>query len=143
MKRTKLRLKSLNNPKDDIQEWVRLIVTKRDGGCILRDLRHCGALAEVIDDKVVSDTTIQADHLVTRANGATFADTRLIVCLCKGCHGWKHWHKDEYDDLIKTILPKPILKLWAKCEADYRAHKTKKMDWAMELVALKQEYAKL
>jgi hypothetical protein len=34
----------------------------------------------------------QADHLTTRANSATYADTRLIVCACKGAHGWKKWH---------------------------------------------------
>jgi hypothetical protein len=76
--------------KDDIQHWAREIVILRDGDCILKKYRHC-------DDPVK-----QADHLITRANSATYADTRLIVCLCRSCHGWKHWHKEEYDALVKN-----------------------------------------
>jgi hypothetical protein len=146
MKRTKLRVKgisSISQLKDDIQYLVRLIVTIRDGGCILRSVRGCGAIASVLDDKVVSDTTIQADHLITRANSATYADTRLIVCLCKGCHGWKHWHEKEYDEMVKKILPKDRVELWKKCEEDMHAHKTCKKDWAMEKLILEQEYKKL
>lgn len=43
---------------------------------------------------------LQADHLTTRANSATFADTRLIVCVCKGHHGWKKWHQQEYEEVV-------------------------------------------
>jgi hypothetical protein len=42
---------------------------------------------------------LQGDHLSTRANTATYANTRLIVCVCKGHHGWKNWHKNEYEGL--------------------------------------------
>ncbi len=145
MKKTKLRVKGTSTTaqlKDDIQYLVRLIVTIRDGGCILRSKR-CGNTAHVEDNKVVSETVIQADHLVTRANSATFADTRLIVCLCKGCHGWKHWNEKEYDNLIKTVLKKDIVELWDRAEKDRQAHKTYKMDWAMEKLALERELAKL
>ena len=134
MKRTKLRLKSSSTSaqlKGDIQYLVREIVMLRDEGCILRKIRHCGG--------EIGKSVIQADHLITRANSATFADTRLIVCLCRPCHGWKHWHEKEYDQLVKTILPKDRLELWEKCEADHHAHKTCKMDWAMEKLALEQE----
>ena len=30
---------------------------------------------------------LQADHVITRANSATYAETHLIVCVCKGHHG--------------------------------------------------------
>lgn len=142
MKRTRIRIKGVSTSaqlKDDIQYLVRLLVMIRDGGCVLRSVRGCGAIASVLDGKVVSDTVIQADHLITRSNSATYADVRLIVCLCKGCHGWKHWHEKEYDALVKTILPKERVELWEKCEADHHAHKTCKMDWALEKLALEQQ----
>ena len=65
---------------------MREIVIKRDGGCILRDIQgvsQCNGYRK--DGKLI----LQADHLITRANSATYADTRLIVCVCKGHHGWK------------------------------------------------------
>jgi hypothetical protein len=49
-------------------------------------------------------TIHQADHLITRANSATYADTRLIVCACKGHHGWKKWHQKEYEALVRTLI---------------------------------------
>lgn len=113
--------------KDSIQKLVRAIVIKRDGTCVLRKLRHC------------NDSVMQADHLITRSNSATYADTRLIVCICRSCHGWKHWHEKEYDALVKTVLPEERLILWDRCQQELHAHKTKKMDWVMEIVALEQE----
>ncbi len=133
--------------KEDIQAYLRLIVAKRDKGCVLRNLRRCGALCEVVDDKIVSDTVIQADHLLSRANSGTFADPRLVVCVCRSCHGWKslgsNLRKKEYDDLVRSILPKDRVELWDKCEAEMSAHKTHKMDWRLELLNLKQEYKKI
>jgi hypothetical protein len=67
VKRTPLAQKGTSDTaliKDDIQYWVRKIVMLRDRGCILRKHRHCGAGA-----------ILQADHLITRANSATYADT--------------------------------------------------------------------
>lgn len=132
MKRTKLRVKGISSAsqlKDDIQALVRAIVIKRDGTCILRKLRRC------------TDTVLQADHLITRSNSATYADTRLIVCLCRSCHGgFKQWHESEYNEIVRSILPKERVDLWDKCMQDMHAHRTKKMDWAIERVALEQEY---
>jgi ubiquinone/menaquinone biosynthesis C-methylase UbiE len=61
---------------------------------------------------------LQDDHLITRANAATYADTRLIVCLCKGHHGWKKWHEREYIALVRTLLSHERVKLWDACERD-------------------------
>lgn len=135
-KRTKIRVKghsTTTEDKDEIQRLVREIVMIRDGGCILRKSRHCGG--ELNTQGVV----IQADHLITRSNSATYADTRLIVCLCKGCHGWKHWNEKEYDLLVKKILPKERVSLWERCEESKHSHKTTKMDWKLEILALKRE----
>ena len=113
--------------KREIQRVIREIVIKRDGGCILRNLRHCSP-----------DNILQADHLITRSNSATYADSRLVVCLCKNCHGgWKQWHKEDYDALVKTILKKEIVELWDKCQAE--SWKPRKMDWKMELIVLEKE----
>jgi len=143
LKRGKLRVVGDNDTatkKKEIQDLVRLIVCHRDGGCVLRKLRGCSDGAGVVDGKIISNSIIQADHLITRANSATFADTRLIVCLCKGCHLWKKYHEAEYNDLIRhNVIDHKTLQLWDKCEQDRRSHKTYKMDWSMEIVALRKE----
>lgn len=120
--------------KNRLQALVREIVMKRDGGCILRDKRHCGAVLGL------TGHVFQADHLVTRSNSATFTDTRLIVCLCKACHGgWKQWNKEAYDALVKTVISKERVALWERAEEARSSHKTTKMDWIMEEIALQQE----
>lgn len=121
--------------KKEIQRLVRQIVIARDGGCILRDIRHCGGYP--------GQAVLQADHLVTRANSATFADTRLIVCLCRPCHGgFKQWHQKEYDALVTSILPEDTVLLWDKCERErWKPKRTTAYDWKLEIVALKQELA--
>jgi len=133
MRRGKLRVKGVSSTaelKSDIQELVRAIVIARDGNCILRSIRLC------------ADPVLQADHLVSRANSATFADTRLIVCVCRSCHGWKHYHEKEYEKLVRKILPKERVKLWDKAEEFRSAHKTYKMDWAAEIINLRRELKK-
>ena len=89
---------------------------------------------------------LQADHLLSRSNSATFADTRLIVCVCKGIHGWKSTNselrKKEYDERVKKLISKDRVKLWEKCEKDMHSHKTCKMDWSMEILNLKNELNK-
>lgn len=138
MKRTKIRVKghsTVAELRDEIQSLVRDIVMLRDGGCILRKHRLCGG--------EIGEAVIQADHLITRSNSATYADTRLIVCLCKRCHGWKHWYEKDYDRLVKTILSPERVKLWEKCEEDRSRHITHKPDWKLEIISLKQERDKL
>jgi hypothetical protein len=83
---------------------------------------------------------LQADHLITRANSATFADTRLIVCLCRTCHGWKKWNEKQYDSLVKTLISKERVELWDKCLKDsWRPIKTGVSDWQLHILALNQE----
>lgn len=144
MKRSRLRLAGTSTTaqdKQEIQRLVRLIVTYRDNGCVLRNLRKCGVNAFVDENEeiVATSSFIQADHLVTRANSASFADTRLIVCVCNGCHAWKNWNKESYDKLVRTQLSNARKILWDKCEEQRHAHKTKKMDWKLEILALRKE----
>ena len=118
--------------KRNIQALLRQIVIKRDGGCVLRHIRHC------------ADTVLQADHLITRANSATYADSRLVVCVCRSCHAWKslggNRNKAQYDALVKTLLPPERVKLWEACELDsWRPHPTRTADWKLAELALRQE----
>lgn len=127
-----------NNTKDSIQALVRQIVIARDGGCIFRGL--------IYRDFLQCGTVLQADHLITRANSATFSDTRLIVCLCRNHHAWKslggNARKAEYDAIVKTLLPRDRVELWERAEQDsWRPHRKYTYDWRMDEAALKQELA--
>ena len=153
MKRTPLRRKTplknkstsgSSNIKDRIQSWLRAIVIQRDGGCIARDTdwHRCNGFTK--DGKLI----LQADHLITRANSATYADTRLVVCVCKGLHGWKslgnNKNKEQYDALIKELLPPDRVALWDRALKDsWRPHRKYEYDWRVEEAALKQEYREL
>jgi hypothetical protein len=138
-RRTTLRVEGhseVSEVKREIQAVARDIVIARDGGCILRYKRLCNG--------VPGEAVLQADHLISRSNSATYADTRLIVCLCRPCHAWKslgsNLRKNEYDALVKTLLPAERVRLWERCEADsWRAKRTSAYDWQLALVALKQE----
>lgn len=107
LRRTRLKMRGTSDTsvlKERIQALLREIVIKRDGGCILRKVRHCGG--------EIGQAVLQADHLITRANNATYADSRLVVCLCQPCHGgFKKWHKEQYDAIVKEILPPATVKL--------------------------------
>ncbi len=142
MRKTRLKVVGDNDTailKQEIQDLVRLICCYRDGGCVLRGLRHCGGEAVVEDGKIVSNNVIQADHLITRANSATYADTRLIVCLCSRCHAWKKWNEKAYEKLVRVTLSNDRKELWDKCEEARHAHKTWKPDWRLAIILLKKE----
>lgn len=135
--------------KDRIQGLARQIVIKRDGGCILRHIagRHPG-FPQCGGYRSDGELVLQADHLVTRANAATYADTRLIVCLCRDHHGWKslgnNARKAEYDELVRAILPPERVKLWDDAEAFARRHQPTRMtlwDWQKTELALNNELA--
>lgn len=146
MKRARLRVAGVSDTatkKQTIQDLLRFIGVARDKGCVLRNLRHCGGDAKFIYTlgfpTIQSQAVIQYDHLITRANSATFADSRLGVCICKPCHLWKKYHEKEYEKLIKSILPKERVVLWERCEEDRQAHRTWKPDWSLAIVLLRRE----
>lgn len=139
-RKTPLRVKGHSDTgdlKERIQELARSIVIIRDGGCVLRNIYGIpGCNGHRKDGQLI----LQADHLITRANSATFADTRLIVCICKGHHGWKEWHKEEYDALIKNVIGAGRAALWDRCEQDrWRPVRKYTADWALHVAALEQE----
>ena len=141
LKRTKLRVVGVSTTaelKKEIQRLVRACVMLRDKGCVLRNKRHCGGNLDT------EGVVIQADHLITRSNSATFADTRLIVCICKSCHGWKRWNANMYDVFIREVISKARGKLWDKCEADrYTYKRAGAYDWKLHVIQLEKELEEL
>lgn len=142
-RKTGLKKKSTSDTattKDNIQALLREIVMLRDGGCILRDVR-CGNSLMYAAAGVV----FQADHLIERSNSATYADPRLVVCVCKNCHGWKHFKKsnhDQYNAIIKDIIEPERVALWEACEKDsWKPHRTSAHDWLKEEAYLKTKLA--
>lgn len=137
LKRTRLRVVGVSDTADlkkEIQSLVRSIVILRDKGCVLRSKRHCGGNLDT------EGVVIQADHLITRANSATYADTRLIVCICKSCHGWKRWNANMYDVFIREVISKARGQLWDKCEADrYTYKRAGAYDWKLHIIQLEKE----
>lgn len=127
--------------KEEIQHYLREIGLIRDGGCILRsvhnfDLPQCGGYRN--DGQMI----YQFDHFISRSNSATFSDPRLGGILCKAHHGWKslgsNLRKARYDAILRTLLPHDRVVLWDKMEAE--SWKPAKMNWQLELAALKSEY---
>ena len=152
LKRTKLRVAghpTVSEQKREIQALLREIVILRDGGCILRDVPDylfgqppCNGYRK--DGELI----LQADHLISRENSATYADSRLVVCVCKGHHGWKsvgnNIRKKQYDTIVRKLLTEDRTKLWDKCEQDsWRPVRTGAHDWKLCIIALTRELKEL
>lgn len=140
--RSKLRIAGTSDVsvlKNEIQQLVRAIVIKRDGGCILRDYRGVPPCGGYRND---GELVLQADHLITRANSATYDDTRLIVCVCKGHHGWKKYYEKLYNAAVREIISPTRVTLWDKAEEErHRPTHRISSDWRISIAALKQELA--
>ncbi len=130
MKRTKLRLVGVSETstiKRDIQALLRAIVIKRDGGCVLKGHGQCTEI-------------LQAEHLITRANNATYGDTRNCVALCTYHH---LFFKPQYSQLYWELIEKkigPARWAWYLLARDDRT--PQKQDWALVKLALTQELLK-
>ena len=108
----------------------------RDGGCVLRNINYrdfpdCNGYTKA------GVLVLQAEHLIERSNSATYADPRLVVCICKAHHKWKHStnaNKSQYDAAVRTVLTPERVTLWDACEKDsWRPVRTSASDWALEL----------
>jgi hypothetical protein len=131
--------------KREIQDVVREIVIKRDGGCIFRFIAGApDGPPDCNGYRNDGELILQADHLITRANSGTYAEPRLIVCVCKGHHGWKKWHEREYNALVRILLPPDRMKLWDACERDsWKPNRGAAYNWSLTLAALKQELSQM
>jgi hypothetical protein len=139
---TKLRIAGKTDvaeTKRNIQALLRDIVIKRDGGCILRSFAieyPYGPLSECNGYAKDGHLILQADHLIRRSNAATYADSRLVVCLCKGHHGWKslgsNLRKKQYDAIVRQLLSPERVKLWDAYERDsWKPVRTGAYDWRL------------
>lgn len=137
LRRTKLRVvghSTTSELKRDIQAILRQIVIKRDGGCILRNYPESGACGGYRND---GELILQAEHLHTRSNGASYADSRLAVCLCSRHHiFWKPQYSDTYYEIVRKHIGPERTKLLDAVKNDHRPHK---MDWKLEKMGLEQE----
>lgn len=127
MKRSKLRRKS-KTPRalllEEIQALLRAIVIKRDGGCLLRGYNNCTEI-------------LQAEHLITRTNMATYGDLRNVVCLCTYHHlFYKKQHSRMYWSLIRRKIGETRWAWIELAEADKSAHK---VDLQLVKVVLQHE----
>lgn len=127
LKRSKMRLVGVSNAsvlKREIQALVRAIVIKRDGGCLLRGHGNCTEI-------------LQGEHLITRANSATYGDTRNVICLCTYHHlFFKRQYSQLYWEMVEQKLG-PVRWAWYKMARDDRT--PHKMDWKLVKIALTQE----
>lgn len=142
MKRTKLRLvghSTSSELKLEIQSVLRSIVIIRDGGCILRHYKNdiVGQYSECGCFRKDGELILQAEHLNSRANMISFADTRLVVCLCKRHH---FYYKKQYPEQFYAIVRRHIgdknSELLTRVQEDHTPHK---IDLKLELLALRQE----
>lgn len=130
--------------KESIQALLRAIVIERDGGCILRGNAY--GLPDCNGYTKVGELVLQADHLITRANGATFADHRLVVCVCKAHHAWKslggNMRKAQYDAIVKQLIEPERVALWEAAERDsWKPTRYTKSDWLKEEAYLRTKLA--
>ena len=134
----KVAISDTNTIKAKIQATLREIVIIRDKGCILRKSPIAGKCGGFRKD---GELILQAEHLNSRIHSISFADPRLVVCLCQRHHiFWKPQEPALYNDLVRKIIGEQRCNLWDRVKEDRGAYK---MDWKMELLALKQELKKL
>jgi hypothetical protein len=119
--------------KERIQALVRAIVIKRDNGCLLKGFNG-----------VACNPVLQADHLITRGKNIGFADTRLIVCLCKGHHTAKTYDTTGiYEAAIRERIAPERRTLWDRARADQKSYPMSAYDWAKEALALEHELGQM
>lgn len=140
LKRSKLRVAGVSDVseiKREIQSIIRAIAIHRDGGCVLRHYPETGKCGGYRKD---GELILQFDHLNSRAYAVSYADVRLGVILCFRHHFyWKKQHPNEFITIIRKQIGKERSALLDRVQADRTPHK---VDWNLELLALKQELKK-
>ena len=120
--------------KKQIQAVLREYVILRDKGCILRNDPEAGPCGGYRKD---GEMILQAEHLYTRANSASFADHRLVVCICRNHHiFYKPQYPLDYYRIVRYRIGKERSALLDRVMEDRRAHK---VDLMQSLIGLKQE----
>lgn len=132
-------LPSVSKVKKDIQAKLRERAIERDKTCVVgqnpsllpSNWLQCAPFRK--DGELV----LQAEHLVGRANSASYADMDNIVLLCQRHH---FYFKTQHPALYWNIIQKHIGKRrWDKIqalEADHRPHHFVSSEWRELLKAL-------
>jgi hypothetical protein len=79
---------------------------------------------------------------------AVYADSRLVVCVCNGHHGWKslggNARKRQYDEIVRQLLPADRVALWDAAErGSWRPSRTGNYDWKLPKPALEKELSRV
>lgn len=118
--------KTLSQLKKEIQAKLRERAIERDGGCVLRHYTEAGKCGGYSSKGLI----LQGEHLVGRANSASYADMDNIVCLCKNHHFYfKRQHGAVYWDLVRVHIGE---ERWSKIcawERDKTPHHFVAGDW--------------
>lgn len=141
LKRSKLRLvgkSSSTDLKKEIQALLREIGIIRDGGCVLRHYPVSGKCGGYRND---GNLILQAEHLNSRSNTATFGDMRNIVILCQRHHIYfKPQSSSIYWELIERHIGKERWEWFKRARDDKRHYK---VDLLLIKLALEQDLKKL
>lgn len=136
--RSKLRVEGHSDVaeiKRNIQALLREAVIARDKGCVMRHFPEAGACGGYRRDGAL---ILQFEHLVTRANSASFGDVRLGVCLCQRHHiFWKPQHSQLYWQLIERQIGPERWNLLQRVLADRSPHRFYLADWKAIEAALR------
>lgn len=126
--------------KDHIQDLLREIALLRDGGCVFRGKEIGGQLHQCSSNATKDGhLVLQYDHLNPRSYNVSFYNLDLGVIICQGLHGWKKWHKEEYDAAVKKLIGKKRTALWERIAADKKAYPMSAWDWAKVELALQSD----
>lgn len=86
----------------------------------MRGIEGVGACSQVL----------QAEHLVSRANSASYGDLRNIVCLCSRHHiFWKPQNSRRYWELIEELIGPERWEYVRATEADKSPHRMGAYEW--------------
>lgn len=123
--------------KDRIQALLRAIVIARDGGCLLRNSPETGQCGGYRND---GQHILQAEHIHTRANASSFADARLVICLCKRHHiFYKPQYPDDYYRIVRQLIGPERSALLTRVQEDRSPHRYFLSDWKIMEMALARE----
>lgn len=86
--------------KKRIQALLREICLLRDKECVFTGVPGFTCNGYRKDGELI----LQADHMETRGNPRTYAESRVVVLVCKGHHSWKTSNKERYDRLVREKI---------------------------------------
>lgn len=137
LKRSRLRLRGVSDTsvlREQIQAKLRQGVIKRDRVCLLADYPEAGKCNAIQ----------QCEHLISRSQSSTFADLRNCVLLCSRHHiFWKPQNSQRYWEIIEEMIGPDRWDWTQKMRKEQSSHRSYKIDWKLELLALESEIKKM